>query len=142
MVDNKLYICHEGELTLMETAPSLKLNLYDMNKQIISSLKPMTNKEITQKHKLIMDFYNKCKNNHWMLLCRDFNYYTLFEKSNLYNADFAQTIFEILLELGETYAIDMATDSGAIEIWNKPIGQESPLAFYLFPYDAGVVYYG
>ena len=90
VVDNKLYVCHEGKLTLMETMlPELKLNLYDMNKQIISQLKPMTNKEITQKHKLIMDFYNKCKNNHWILLCRDFNYYTLFEKSDLYNVDFA-----------------------------------------------------
>ena len=37
---------------------------------------------------------------------------------------------------------DEINEDDVIEIWIKPVGEESPLAFYLFPYENGVVYYG
>ena len=54
---------------------------------------------------------------------------------------FGKALITIISELGEIYSIEQLQD-GAIEIWIKPFGEESPYAFYLFPYDAGVVYYG
>ena len=56
-------------------------------------------------------------------------------------SSFAEAVITIITELGEVYSID-CLDDGGIEIWIKPTGEESPYAFYLFPYDAGVVYYG
>ena len=54
---------------------------------------------------------------------------------------FKIAVFTIITELGEVYSIELNED-GAMEIWIKPTGEESPYAFYLFPYDAGVVCYG
>ena len=77
-----------------------------------------------------------------MLLCRDFNYYTIFNYDSMLSfPDFSSAVCTIITELGDVYSIDLLED-GAMEIWIKPTGEESPYAFYLFPYDAGVVYYG
>jgi hypothetical protein len=43
--------------------------------------------------------------------------------------------------LGTVYSIENKDDH-AIEIWIKPVEEETPYAFYLFPYENGVVYYG
>jgi hypothetical protein len=54
---------------------------------------------------------------------------------------FRETVCEIIQELGEVFSLELLED-GAVEIWLKPVCAEEPYAFYLFPYDAGVVYYG
>ena len=91
---------------------------------------------------LINQYYGKANNLFKMLLCRDCNYYTIFSyDSMLAFPDFAGAVCTIITELGEVYSIELNED-GAMEIWIKPTGEESPYVFYLFPYDAGVVYYG
>ena len=120
----------------------LELNLYDLNKNIIEQLNPLTTNEVSMKMGLINEYYQKANNTYHMLLCRDFNYYTIFNYDSMLTfPDFAGAICTIITELGDVYSIELLED-GAIEIWIKPIGEESPYAFYLFPYDAGVVYYG
>ena len=120
----------------------LSFNLYDLNKNIINQLEPLTQEEINEKEDLINDFYIKSNNNHYMLLCKDFNYYTIFEKSPIYNTNtFFINLNEIINELGIVYSIE-STEDNAIEIWIKPVDEENPYAFYLFPYDRGIVYYG
>ena len=74
---------------------------------------------------------------------REYNYYTIFECDSMMNMPtFGAAVCEIVSNLGDVYDIDWAEDHGAIEIWARPDGEESALAFYLFAYDAGVVYYG
>lgn len=120
----------------------LELNLYDLNKNIINQLEPMTIDEINLKTGLLEDYYNKAKNTYHMLLCKDYNYYTIFTFNvNPEFSNFTEAIITIITELGAVYNLDL-NDEGAIEIWIKPIGEENPYVFYLFPYDAGVVYYG
>lgn len=120
----------------------LELNLYDLNKNVISQLNPLTSNEISNKMSLINQYYEKADNLFHMLLCRDFNYYTIFSyDSMLMFPDFAGAVCTIITELGEVYSIELNED-GAMEIWIKPTGEESPYAFYLFPYDSGVVCYG
>lgn len=119
-----------------------ELNLYDLNKSVVSQLTPMTMGEISAKMKDITNYYHKSNNTYHMLLCRDFNYYTIFNcNSMLAFPDFAGAVCTIITELGEVYSIE-ETNDGAMEIWIKPNGEEEPFVFYLFPYDAGVVYYG
>ena len=142
--NNKVYIYNEEQnkyqLVNIENK-NLELNLYDLNKNIINQLEPMTKNEILSKIDLIEEYYNSSNNNHHMLLCRDYNYYTIFEKNEFsLITKFADTVIEIVTELGEVYSIEINEDK-VLEIWIKPTGEENPYAFYLFPYDAGVVYY-
>lgn len=119
----------------------LNLNLYDLNKSIIGQLKPLEKTDLFSKVEIIRDLKHKSKNKHYMLLCKDYNYYTIFEeKENDEFFNLSDAVLTIAFELGDVYSIEKTGD-GAIEIWIKPTGEEEPYAFYLFPYDAGVVYY-
>ena len=78
-----------------------------------------------------------------MLLCKDFNYYTIFGFSVMTSFNsLAEALYTILIELGEVYSIEFDNKNRSVEIWIKPTGEELPLVFYLFPYDKGMVYYG
>ena len=142
---NKVYMWDEehGWSLMAIDNKGFELNLYDLNKNIISQLNPLTPNEISMKISLIEDYYNNNINNtHHMLLCRDFNYYTIFAYDSMMSfPNFSGAVCTIITELGEVYSIEINED-GVLEIWIKPTGEESPYAFYLFPYDAGVVYYG
>ena len=119
----------------------IELNLYDLNKSVINQLEPMTPDEIIDSLGLIKEYYRKSDNGFHMLLCKDYNYYTIFAPDRIMSSEFTATVYDIIVNLGTIYSIENTKD-GAIEIWIKPEGEEMPYAFYLFPYDAGVVYYG
>ena len=141
---NEIYIWDEdhGWSLIAVDGKGFEMNLYDLNKNVINQLDPLTPGEITMKMSLFKDYYDKADNLYHMLLCRDFNYYTIFNYNSMPNTpDFSSMICTIITELGEVYSIELLED-GAMEIWIRPTGEESPYAFYLFPYDAGVVYYG
>ena len=141
---NEIYCWDEknGWSLINVEGKGLELNLYDLNKNIIDQLDPLTANEVSMKMGLINEYYQKANNTYHMLLCRDFNYYTIFNYDSMLSfPDFPSAICTIITELGEVYSIELLED-GAMEIWIKPTGEESPYAFYLFPYDAGVVYYG
>ena len=73
----------------------------------------------------------------------EYNYYTIFENDTMMSMPtFCAAVSEIISHIGEVYSIELTEDKCAVEIWIKPDGEESALAFYLFAYDAGVVYYG
>ena len=141
---NEIYCWDEktGWSLINVEGKGLELNLYDLNRNIIEQLNPLTTNEVSMKMGLINEYYQKANNTYHMLLCRDFNYYTIFNYDSMLSfPDFPSAICTIITELGEVYSIELLED-GALEIWIKPTGEESPYAFYLFPYDAGVVYYG
>lgn len=141
---NEIYCWDEktGWSLINVEGKGLELNLYDLNKNIIEQLNPLTTNEVSMKMGLINEYYQKANNTYHMLLCRDFNYYTIFNYDGMLTfPDFAGAVCTIITELGDVYSIELLED-GAMEIWIKPTGEESPYAFYLFPYDAGVVYYG
>lgn len=119
-----------------------EINLYDLNKNIINQLNPLTIDEINSKANLFENYFDKVENTYHMLLCKDFNYYTIFSFSVMPEfSSFVEAVIAIITELGEVYSIEMNKDD-ALEIWIKPTEEENPYAFYLFPYDSGVVYYG
>ena len=141
---NTIYMWDEdhGWSLVSVDSKGLEFNLYDLNKNIINQLNPLTPNEITMKMGLIEEYYSKTNNTYHMLLCRDFNYYTIFAYDSMMSfPNFSGAVCTIITELGKVYSIEVNND-GVLEIWIKPIGEESPYAFYLFPYDTGVVYYG
>lgn len=103
----------------------------------------MTTSDIALKMTIFEDLHRTSMNTHYMLLCKEYNYYTIFECDSMLNMPtFGAAVCEIVSNIGEVYSIDLTENEDAIEIWIKPEGKESPMAFYLFPYDSGVVYYG
>lgn len=103
----------------------------------------MTTGDIAFKMTVIEDLHKASMNTHYMLLCKEYNYYTIFECDSMLNMPtFGAAVCEIVSNIGEVYSIDPTENKDAVEIWIKPEGEENAMAFYLFPYDAGVVYYG
>lgn len=121
----------------------ISMNLYDLNKTAVEQLPIMNYEDIIKKIEIIDNLKNTSTNNHYMLLCKEYNYYTIFEYEtlNFSNLTFGQTVCDIISEIGNVYSIEPNEENNAIEIWIKPENEESPLVFYLFPYDMGVVYY-
>lgn len=121
----------------------INMNLYDLNKSIIDQLVPMTPEDIGIKLAEIEKFILEKGNNHYMLLCKEYNYYTIFEhESGLTFPTGGAAVCDIITELGDVYSIEKTEDDSAFEIWIKAENMEQPQVFYLFPYDSGVVYFG
>ena len=100
----------------------------------------MTKEEIFNKEKEFIALHKRFGNKHYMLLCNEYNYYTIFEEERIVmNKPFSDTVIEIITELGEVYSIETVEDNSAVEIWIKIAEEETPMVFYLFPYDMGVV---
>ena len=138
--DGKYHVFKNGELhDLKMEGSNLELGLYDLNKQIISQLPPLTDEELDKKIDVIDDSYIKCVNDFYMLYGKEISYFTLFKVNEpIY---FAKTVLDCLNEIGEIKAIDPTEDGFAIEIWVQPTDEE-PTCLYLFPYDSGLVKVG
>lgn len=145
--EKKIYTWHseDGWQPIDVENKGLELNLYELNKNIINQLQPMAHENICNKSELIFNFFtNTVPNKHYMLLCKEYNYYTIFEAvlpddNYNYEDDFVSAVLGVVEELGPVYAIEEAET--AIEFWIKPEDYDEPIVFILFPYDAGVVYY-
>ena len=113
------------------------MNMYDINKQIISQLPAMSDEGIAEKLTEIKNYVDDLKNTFYMLLCRDINYYTVFMIDGDAEEKFEDVLFECLKIFGQIKAIDEV--DGAFEIWvENEFFDNGPYAFYFFPYDTGV----
>ena len=76
--DNKIYSWQEnnGWGPIEFENKGISMNLYDLNKSIVNQLEPMTKQHIANKMDLFEFLQIKHGNNHYMLLCKDYNYYT------------------------------------------------------------------
>lgn len=139
--EKKIYIWQpeDGWRPIETENQGLELNLYELNKNIIGQFQIMTHEDIYDKSGIIFEFFtNTAPNKHYMLLCKEYNYYTIFEavlpEDNYnYEEDFVSAVLGIVEELGSIYAIEEAET--AIEFWIKPEGYDEPMVFILFPYD-------
>ena len=115
----------------------LNLNLYDLNKQMVSQLPKL---EIKDNHKtMICDLCNKYKNKYYLLYGKEISYFTLFEVRD--ENYFLNLILDCLVSIGELKVFDETENKDAIEIWVQQDNGEST-CLYLFPYDTGVVQVG
>ena len=116
---------------------TIGMNMYDINKQIISQLPEMSAEGIAEKLVEIKNYIDDTKNTFYMLLCRDINYYTVFMIDGNAAEKFEDVLLECLQTFGQIKAID-AVD-GAFEIWvENEFFENGPYAMYFFPYDGGV----
>lgn len=127
-------------------APVAQMNLYQMNKDLVKSLKRMNNMDINHALEKVRDWYdehNACM--YFALLNHEKHYFTIFHEQ--YEGDalsirdnFIDAVKDILMNYygdKDIRAIDV--NGEAVEIW--AIWDGEPTVGYLFPYDQGVVKY-
>lgn len=139
--DENIYMMYKDDAWIQVkaemTEQGLQLNLYDLNKQIISQMPSFDEAKIQEVITAINEWENSGM---YMLYGRELNYFTLLQKDEQGIEPLGETVMELLLELSDyIYAVDIVNDS-AIEIWIKY--EEEPTTLYLFNYKDGVVYYG
>lgn len=118
-----------------------QMNMYDLNKSIVSQLPFFSEDNWSGAEKVVKDWLDTKTDKFYMLYGREINYFTLFY-NNIENAEF-KSLFDAMKvcldSVGPIYAIDATEDGAAIEIWANVDNQATCL--YLFPYDEGVLYY-
>lgn len=130
---------HINEEENIKANGHLQMKLYDINKQIIAQQTKYSIEQLDEARATISEYIKNHNNNFYMLLCRDINYYTLFQIiSELKEPDAATEILECADFIGDIKSV--SKEDSAIEIWVHPREEEQePIAMYLFPYDGGVI---
>lgn len=120
-------------------APQLNLNMtvYEMNQNVISQYPDYTDEQLEAAKETIKAFDANQNANYYMLVCKDFSYYTIFARSD-HDDEFSSSVIDCIRELGTVKAID--AQDNQIELWLTVEGKT--YCFYLFNYDAGVIPFG
>lgn len=113
--------------------------LYDMNKNAMSSQKPLSNYALRNELDKAKRYFQDNKE-YFMLLCREQNDYTIFkisEKTIEKINEAASILGECLTNRGDVLSIDKHDLGPALEIWLRIDGEN--FVYYLFPYDEAII---
>ena len=124
------------------TGPSMKL--YEINQNSVMNLPPLTKDQIRERIEKLNEWANAHDDEHYMLLSHGFRYYTIFEMSHMYQQDgnFGEIVVDCIAAFPIVYLFDYDEENRGWEIWAcLESNNKTPEAFYLFPYEAGVIYY-
>ena len=127
-----IYIKEDNDFRRLEGGLNLQMSQYDINKNIYSQMPVKTDEELVGLASIINDFYATHKERS-MLLCRELNYYTVFEldKDNGEFGTLAEAVIACVEDWGKI--LDVVPVDGAIEIWNKLNETGEAVVMYLFP---------
>ena len=135
--EGKYLIWHEDAWHEFKMENSgINMDLYSMNKQIISQLPTLT--DFTKPIANVRDLHSKYQNRYYMMYGKEISYFTLFKVCGE-NA-FGQDVIDCCQNVGAIKSMDMTEAQDAIEIWVQ--NEDEPTCLYLFPYDSGVVQVG
>lgn len=123
--------------------------LYDANKNLMNAkiegtgeykFKPLSHLELAAAQKKIEDFFNWKCDCYGMLYCRERSDITIFHMYEKQNPNppalAAKECLGCCTDRGEVLSIEEQED-GNFEIWLRI--DDEPYAYYLFPYDLGVI---
>ena len=117
---------------------NLQMNLYDLNKQIISQMPALDEDGIDLALMTVAAYIKNTENKYYMLLCKDVNYYTLFNISTTITEPYAcEEVLACACDWGVLKSVEV-NDNDAVEIWVQD-EQGEAMVMYLFPYDMGVI---
>ena len=112
------------------------MSLYEYSKQVVANEVPMD--PILFNKKMIEVSMDMVEHTYMMLLCHDRRDYTIFHIANTDKKLAAKEISETLHNRGKILLVDKQKD-GSWEIWIRDSLTDENFAYYLFPYDNGVV---
>ena len=134
---------NEKNLKKAKVNGGVSMSLYELNQDIIKSM-PMADAERLAAIKDEINAFDSAhKNIHYMFLCNELHYYTIFEGIHIGASEFASLGSAVisLIEEMEKQIVTADAFEGRYEIWLKDENDE-PHVYLLFPYDKGVVTYG
>ncbi len=144
LTDEKVWMIYSDDKWVKVTPKAkdsgdINVSLYDMNKQIIDQLPPLSEQQLID----IVDTLNLwSKANVYMLYGKEISYFTVLMRGNENNDfdNFGEGIISLLGDISDTiYSIDIVDDN-AVEIWLKY--NDNSTVLYLFNYEGGIVRYG
>lgn len=122
------------------TNDGLQLNLYDLNKQIISQLPPFDEVRVQDAIDTVNEWGTATA---YMLYGKEISYFTVFLNQADESSEFAtlgDAVLTLLREMSDTiYAFDVI-DENTIEAWIQY--ENNVTVLYLFNYENGLVKYG
>lgn len=150
--DNLLQTFSEEQKKSISYDPDTKqleyhLSLYESNQQLINGLPTLNDEQIAQSKIKMKKWLLENNDRYYMLLCKDYNYYTVFTYEHGAINDMVESVTEIAFELGEIKVME-EDSSSAFAFWIKIENnrtealddtQNLPYCFYLFPYGRGIV---
>lgn len=116
------------------------ISFYDMNKQLISQLSPLSKEEIANKMSVIKDYVSNSMNTFYMLYGKEISYFSVFVHDTQNTETIEDIVIECLNNLGPIYSIELVNDDTAIEAWVQC--ENNPTCLYFFSYDQGIIPYG
>lgn len=118
-----------------------EISLYELNKSMVAQIAPMSVEDIQKKKIELRKFIDRTRNKFYMLLCREANYYTLFEKQSFVTIKdiLEEVVIECANDFGTIQSIEKTDDGGGYEIWVKDKETNEGRLFMFFPYDLGVI---
>ena len=135
---NQYYLCTEsGWQQVPDPSAVMELKPIDFNKQLVSQIEDYNEEDFINAMDIICEYTNLKPGEYYMLLCRDYNYYTLFKTGEEAYEPFSSEVIECLKNVGTVKAFDITDDKEVIEIW--VMIDDEPYVMYLFNYDQGVV---
>jgi len=116
----------------------LNATLYDMNKQLSSKECVMTEGDLGNKRKEILNWFKKHGSVYSMLLCNDRRDYTVFRLTHPDSPKIAtDELIVCLKERGYIISIEPTAAKDAYEIWLRIDGED--FCYYLFNYSSAVI---
>jgi hypothetical protein len=116
----------------------VRINLYELNKQIVSQLPTMSDEDV---RKALVEIANTITKRYYLLYFRELNYFTLFEKDEHVDEHINESLWDCLNEISnDIRSIDRMEKGESWEIWVNY--KDNIVVGYLFDYSNGVVYYG
>lgn len=131
--------CHLPEEEQTKMSVNSQMNLYDINKQVISQLPALNTEDVDNSKKIIVEYFNNTLGEYYMLLCNDLKYYTIFSlKETLTEPIFEDEVIDCVLDFVDNIkSINYDENKTAIEIWFTK--DEETYVMYLFDYSLGVI---
>ena len=144
--ENKVYVWdkkHWKEFSIKTDEPIVEMSLYDVNKQIMNQLPDHIGEQLQSDVILINQYDESTKAKYYMLLCKEYSYYTVFNYFNTWAgtvSSLGESVRECLDSVGTIRACDYdnVDNPTAIEIWVHT-NEDEMHCFHLFPYDKGIV---
>lgn len=141
---NEYYVYDGSNWNKTELTSNLNMNLYALNKQLISQFKPYSESQWDEAIVKINNWAKDIETSYFMLLCKDISYYTVFTKEFDYPecSSLGAAVKECLEYTGEVVFIDF-DNTDHIEIWLKQEDNDNCEIYclMLFNYELGVVTY-
>lgn len=140
--EKKFYFWTGDEWSEYKANGGLNLNLYEFNKTLISQLPVL--EDFTEAVEIIQNILYGHENEHFMLLCKDISYYTVFYKTEGIFCNFetfGEAVITCAEDIGKVISVDYIEDQNAVEIWVRTEQNEN-LCMYLFNCESMFVSFG